>query len=63
MDIEDGGSDTTISRKIANRTGLEEQEIVRLFARLRPIIRGDRKVTEQEMKECIDEMNKILTML
>lgn len=63
VDVEDDSNDRLLCRKIASKTGMDETELARLFAQLRPVISGDRNPREEEMKEWIDEMNKILTML
>ena len=43
--------------------GMEEEKIARLFAGLRPVIKGERNVSEQEMKDYIDGMNEILSRM
>lgn len=59
VDVEEDNDDLDLCRKIAAKTGMDEVKIVALFNRLRPVIRGERNVTEQEMKDFIDAMNKI----
>lgn len=63
IDVEDDSNDTLLCRKIAGKTGLEEAKIAKLFARLRPIVRGEREAWEQEMKDYIDGMNEILNRI
>lgn len=59
-DVEDTSNDVSLCRKIAAKTGLEEKKIEKLFAALRPIVKGEREALEQEMKDYIDGMNEIL---
>lgn len=63
IDVEEDGDDATLCRKMAGKTGMEEEKIVRLFIRLRPVVKGERNVAEQEMKEYIEAMNEILNRL
>ena len=51
-------NDMFLFRKIAGKTGLEEEKIAKLFAGLRPIVQGEREAWEQEMKDYIDGMNE-----
>lgn len=63
VDVEEEVDEGTLYRKIANKTGMEEEKIARLFAGLRPVIKGERNVSEQEMKDYIDGMNEILSRM
>lgn len=63
VDVEEDGDDAALCRKIAGKTGMEEEKIVRLFIRLRPVVKGERNVTEQEMKDYIEAMNEIMNRL
>lgn len=63
IDVEDDSNDTLLCRKIAGKTGLEEEKIAKLFAGFRPIVRGEREAWEQEMKDYIDGMNEILNRI
>lgn len=63
IDVEEDGNDAALCSKIAGKTGMDEEKIVRLFIRLRPVVKGERNVTEQEMKEYIEAMNEILNRL
>lgn len=60
VDVEEDGDDALLCRKIANKTGMEAEKIATLLARLRPVIKGERNVSEQEMKGYIEGMNEIL---
>lgn len=63
VDVEDDSNDTLLCRKIASKTGLEEEKIAALIRNLRPIIRDERNAREQEMKDYIDGMNEILNRI
>lgn len=63
VDVEEEVDEGTLYRKIASKTGMEEEKIARLFAGLRPVIKGERNVSEQEMKDYIDGMNEILSRM
>ena len=63
VDVEEEVDEGTLYRKIAYKTGMEEEKIARLFAGLRPVIKGERNVSEQEMKDYIDGMNEILSRM
>lgn len=63
VDVEEEVDEGTLYRKIANKTGMEEEKIARLFAGLRSVIKGERNVSEQEMKDYIDGMNEILSRM
>lgn len=63
VDVEDERNDSALCHKIATKTGMEEEKIQYLFRQLRPVFRGEREITEREMKEYIDEMNEITNHL
>lgn len=63
IDVEDGADDGILCRRIAVRTGIEEEKVRRLFRELRPVLRAEREVSELQMKEYIDGMNEIMNNL
>ncbi len=63
VDVEEEADERTLYRKVAGKTGMEEEKIARLFDGLRPVLKGERNVTEQEMKDYIDGMNEILSRI
>ena len=63
IDVEEGTDDALLCRRIAVRTGVDEETIRRLFRELRPVLRAEREVTVEQMKEYIDGMNKIMNNL
>lgn len=63
IDVEDGADDGSLCRRIAVRTGIEEEKVRRLFRALRPVLRAEREVSELQMKEYIDGMNEIMNNL
>lgn len=63
VDIEEDGNDAELCRKIAGKTGVDEEKLSALFRRLRPVVKGEKNVTEQEMKAYIDAMNQILNRI
>ena len=63
VDVEEEVDEGTLYRKIASKTGMEEEKIARLFVGLRPVIKGERRVSEQEMKDYIDGMNEIVSRM
>lgn len=63
VDVEEDNNDAELCLKIAGKTGMDEEKLSALFRRLRPVIKGERNVTEQEMKAYIDAMNQILNRI
>ena len=63
VDVEEETDEGILYRKVAGKTGMEEEKIARLFDALRPVLKGERNVTEQEMKDYIDGMNEILSRM
>lgn len=63
VNAEDDSDDETLCRKIALKTGMEEEMIRRLFVRLRSVLRGEATVTEKEMQELIQQTNEIIDHL
>lgn len=63
IEVEEGADDDVLCRRIAVRSGIEEETVRRLFRELRPVLRAEREVSELQMKEYIDGMNEIMTNL
>ncbi len=63
VDVEDESDDDALCRRIALKTGLEEEDIRRLFRGLRPLTQGKWKATEDYMKDYINQMNEIINHL
>ncbi len=62
-DIEDETDDEALCRRIARKTGLDEGNLRILFRGLRPVMHGDREISEELMKAYIDRMNEIINQL
>lgn len=62
VDVEETTNDPLLARRIASKTGGDEAEILSLLRKLRPLT-GDAEakgeLSEEEMKQLIDRMNKI----
>lgn len=60
IDIEASSNDTALSHQIAQKTGIDETEVTRLLydLRSRPI-----SLTDKQMKQYIDRMNKLIDSL
>lgn len=63
IDAEEETDDGMLSRRIAARTGIEEEIVRRLFRNLRPVLRSECEVSALQMKEYIDGMNEIMNNL
>lgn len=63
IDVEEETDDDALCRRIAARTGIEEETVRRLFRNLRPVLGAQREVSELQMKEYIDGMNEIMNNL
>lgn len=62
-DVEDTTDDTRMYRRISEKTGIDLLEIESFFREIRPIVINGRPASEEEMKQCIDQMNKIINHL
>ncbi len=62
-DAEDETDDEALCRRIARKTGLDEQRIRVLFRGLRPLLHGESRASEELMKEYINRMNEIINHL
>lgn len=63
IDVEEEADDDALCRRIAARTGIEGEKIRRLFGHLRPVLGAKCEVSEEQMKEYIDEMSEIMNNL
>lgn len=60
VDVEDDSNDVALSRRIARKTGEDEEKVLELFRLLRPVMRGEVRLGEQQMKKLIDDMNRLV---
>lgn len=63
IDIEDESEDSELAGRIAGKTGLPEEEIGKLLKKIRFTTSGKAEVWEKDMKDIIDEINKIINHL
>ena len=60
VDIEEVADDERSFHRIAQKTGLETDDIAKFIREMRPVIYGGRVISEEEMKLLIDKMNEII---
>ena len=60
VDVEEVADDERSFHRIAQKTGMEVEEISRLIREIRPVIYGGRVLSGEEMKGFIDKMNEII---
>lgn len=60
VDIEEVADDERSFHRIAQKTGMESEEIERFIREVRPVIYGARTISDEEMKRIIDKMNEII---
>lgn len=60
VDIEEVADDERSFHRIAQKTGMESEEIERFIREVRPVIYGGRTIFDEEMKRIIDKMNEII---
>lgn len=60
VDIEEVADDERSFHRIAQKTGMDEEEIGKFIREVRPVIYGGRTLTGEEMKQFIDKMNEII---
>lgn len=60
VDVEDGENDLELAHRIAQKTGVSEDGVYRLLVNIRPVIRGEMKVDEVNMRRFVDDMNEII---
>lgn len=63
VDVEDDSDDNVLCHRISMKTGMEKEKVQAFFRSLRPVIRGDREISEESMKVYIDGMNEIINHL
>lgn len=63
VDIEGEADEERISRKIADKTGVDQTKIKLLLQTIRPVIRGEALVSEEEMQRLVKEMNEIIKQI
>ncbi len=63
VDVEDEAQQAQSVERIAGKTGLEKEKIAPLLEGLRHIAAHDVRLTDEEMKQYIDEMNQIINQL
>lgn len=60
VDIEEVSDDERSFDRIAQKTGMETEEIAKFIRSVRPVIYGGRTISEEQMKSLIDKMNEII---
>lgn len=63
VDVENEDDDEALSRRISSKTGLEEEKIMQMFRRVRPVINDESTINEEQLKTCIDSINEIINHL
>ena len=61
VNVEDEENDEELAHRIASKTGVSEKGIFRMLVNIRPVLRGERKVSEESMRRLVDYMNKIMS--
>lgn len=61
VDVEDDSDDIALSRRIARKTGQDEAKVLELLRLLRPVVSGEVRVSELQMKKLIDGMNRLVS--
>lgn len=60
IDVDDDSDDKALGKHLAEKTGKEEAAIRGLLYELRPLVRGEKRVDNEQMKRLIDQMLSIL---
>ena len=60
VDIEEVADDERSFHRIAQKTGMEVEEIAKFIREVRPVIYGGRRINAEQMKVLIDKMNEII---
>lgn len=60
VDVEEIGEDERNFKRIADKTGMDVEELGRFFREVRPVIYGGRTISSEEMKYYIDKMKEII---
>lgn len=63
INVENVDDDAWLAAKIATKAGMEEEVIHQFLIQIRPVVREELNVSERQMRELIDEMNKITNHL
>lgn len=63
INVENVDDDAWLAAKIAAKAGMEEEVIHQFLIQVRPVVREELNVSERQMIELIDEMNKITNHL
>ena len=63
VNVEEEEGDEKLARRISSKTGVDEKGIFRMLVNIRPVLRGEREVSEESMKRLVDYMNKIINKL
>lgn len=61
VDIEEVADDAHSFRRIARKTGMDEEEITNFIRAVRPVVYGGFAVSDEQMKSYIDKMNEIIS--
>lgn len=60
IDIEGGEGDYELARRIAQKTGVNEDGVYRLLVDIRPVIKDGAQVSEESLAHFIEDMNEII---
>lgn len=63
VDIEDAADDERSFYRIAQKTGMDMEELKHFIHDVRPVATGKYEVSDEEMKQYIDKMNEIINQL
>lgn len=63
VDIEETTDDERTFHRIAQKTGMDEEKISRFIREIRPVIKGEYRISDVEMKYFIDKMNEIINYI
>lgn len=63
VDVEETQDESELAERIAHHTGIEKNKIEWTLRRVLPVVRGEKMVLENEMKNLIDELNEIIKHL
>lgn len=63
VDVEEATEDERSFHRIAQKTGMDMNEIATFIREVRPVIYGELNLTEEQMKRYIDKMNEIIDHL
>lgn len=63
VNVEDEENDSEPAERIAQKTGMEKEQIESTLRKIHLVVRKEREINEADMKYLIDEMNRIINHL